>query len=187
MQEEIEEILEDYKQLAGKITEKLDNTAEYESWLIIQEYFDKLYNHITNLQEELEELREDNYAYHQLMKMENEREYRSKFLKEFQEEFGKNVFPDYDEIYKRYDKLKEENKRLKEIVENLTTMTAYGDRTQIKNTAQYKLEIAQNRIDKAIEYIKKCQLGVDAMDRPYMLLDQDEGKELLNILKGDNK
>lgn len=72
-------------------------------------------NDIKLLKEELEELREDNYAYHQLMKMENEREYRSKFLKEFQEEFGKNVFPDYDEIYKRYDKLKKENKQLKEL------------------------------------------------------------------------
>ena len=72
-------------------------------------------NDIKLLKEELEELREDNYVYHQLMKMENEREYRSKFLKEFQEEFGKNVFPDYDEIYKRYDKLKKENKKLKEL------------------------------------------------------------------------
>ena len=56
MQEEIKEILEDYKQLAGEITEKLDNTAEYESWLIIQEYFDKLLNNITNLQNENERL-----------------------------------------------------------------------------------------------------------------------------------
>ena len=41
------------------------------------------------------------------------------------------------------------------------------------------------RNEKAIEYIKKCQLGVDAMDKPYMLLDQDEGKDLLYILGGE--
>lgn len=65
---------------------------------------------ITNLQEENKELREDNFAYHQLMKMQNKREYRSKFLKDFQKEHGKNVFPDYDEIYKRYDNYKTRNK-----------------------------------------------------------------------------
>lgn len=32
---------EDYKKLSGKITEKLDNTSTYESWLIIQEYIDR--------------------------------------------------------------------------------------------------------------------------------------------------
>ena len=45
----------------------------------------------------------------------------------------------------------------------------------------------QQRIHKAIEYIENCQLGVDAMDRPYMLLDQDEGKDLLDILRGNNE
>ena len=31
----------DYKKLSGEITEKLDNTSTYESWLIIQEYIDR--------------------------------------------------------------------------------------------------------------------------------------------------
>lgn len=52
MTEEIKEILDDYKKLAGEITEKLDNTAEYESWLIIQDYVDEFLNYITNLQKE---------------------------------------------------------------------------------------------------------------------------------------
>jgi len=94
---------------------------------------DEIIDCINNLQEELEDLREDNYAYHQLMKMQNKREYRSKFLKEFQEEFGTNVFPDYDEIYKRYDKVKKENERLKKDLKTLwnvcwnndTEMTSY--------------------------------------------------------------
>lgn len=50
--------------------------------------------------------------------------------------------------------LQRENKQLKEKIENLTTMIACGDRKQIKNTAQYKLELAEQKIDKAIEYIK---------------------------------
>ena len=57
-------------------------------------------------------------------------------------------------------KLEKENKELKEIVYNLTTMTANGDRTQIKNTAQYKLEQCQQKINKALEeidnYIRLC-------------------------------
>ena len=62
--------------------------------------------------EKLEQLEEEIAEYEFLIKMQNNREYRSKFLKEFQKEHGKNVFPDYDEIYKRYDRLKEENKQL---------------------------------------------------------------------------
>lgn len=60
------------------------------------------------LREKVKELEEDNYAYHQLMRMQNEREYRSKFLKDFEKEYGENVMPDYDEIYKRYDKQKKQ-------------------------------------------------------------------------------
>lgn len=60
------------------------------------------------LEERNRDLEEDNYAYHQLMRMQNEREYRSKFLKDFQKEYGKNVMPDYDEIYERYDKQKKQ-------------------------------------------------------------------------------
>jgi hypothetical protein len=51
--------------------------------------------------------------------------------------------------------LQEENERLKETIENLTTMTVNGDRTQIKNTAQYKLDIYKSRNEKAIEYNKE--------------------------------
>lgn len=43
----------------------------------------------------------------------------------------------------------------------------------------------KTKIEEAIKYIKECQLGVDVMDRPYMLLDQEEGKDLLNILESE--
>ena len=67
---------------------------------------------IEELQQENEVLKKQIAEYEFLIEMQNNREYRSKFLKEFQKEHGKNVFPDYDEIYKRYDKLKEEKKHL---------------------------------------------------------------------------
>lgn len=49
-------------------------------------------------------------------------------------------------------KIQQENKQLKEKIENLTTLVVCGDTKQIKNTAQYKLEQLQQRIDK----IEKC-------------------------------
>jgi uncharacterized radical SAM superfamily protein len=88
--------------------------------------------------------------------------------------------------------LEQESKKLKEIVENLTTLTVCGDRKQIKNTAQYKLEQAQQRIDKAIEYIKnnnlyeETRLDYDIDDEPfYWDCDDNKAKnDLLDILRG---
>lgn len=68
-------------------------------------------DYITNLQKENEE-------FYQLMEMQNKREYRSKFLKDFQKEHGKNVFPDYDEIYKRYDDYKQRNEKAIEYIDD---------------------------------------------------------------------
>lgn len=86
--------------------------------------------------------------------------------------------------------LQEENKKLKEIVENLMTMTVCGDRKQIKNTAQYKLEIAQDRIDKAIEYIEEhikyeCDDTFNGMSFYSHHLYDFKKDDLLNILKGE--
>ena len=130
---------------------------------------DKKYhlNCITNLQEEVEDLREDNYAYHQLMKIQNKREYRSKFLKEFQEEFGTNTFPDYDEIYKRYDKLKKENEKLKELCDNYeeehsTTFNEWKetitDKYQTLKDLQEEKDKYKDVIDKIKEYVGELRL-----------------------------
>lgn len=72
-----------------------------------------LLNLIEKLQKDNEELLNDNYAYHTLMEIQSKREYRSKFFKDFQEEFGRNTFPDFDEVYKRYDKQKKQIEKLR--------------------------------------------------------------------------
>jgi hypothetical protein len=82
-----------------------------------------------------------------------------------------------NEIFEAKDR---EIERLNNIIENLTTMTANGDRTQIKNTAQYKLEQAQERIDKAIEWIFYQQ---EHSMEPYIATDTLD--DLLEILKGE--
>ncbi len=107
MKDEIKEILDNPKILM----------LSYGNYISLDDYV-KLKDYITNLQEEVEDLREEDWAWHQILKIQNKREYRSKFLKEFQEEYGTNTFPDYDEIYKRYDKLKKENERLKKIIDS---------------------------------------------------------------------
>lgn len=171
---EIKEILDGFKEYASNENPKKENNVitplklGYVDTILLLDY-------ITNLQEEVEDLRESDWAWHQTLKVQNKREYRSKFLKEFQQEYNTNTFPDYDEIYKRYDKLKEENKRLKEVVENLTTMTVCGDRKQIKNTAQYKLDIYKSRNEKAIEY---CKLNKEFTPRL---------EDVENILDGGDK
>ena len=71
-----------------------------------------------SLHEEIKQLKGGNEEFYKLMEMQNKREYRSKFLKDFQKEHGKNVFPDYDEIYKRYDDYKSRVEEAIKIVES---------------------------------------------------------------------
>lgn len=47
---------EDYKKLSGTITEKLDNTSTYESWLIIQEYIDRQQQENKQLKDKLNQI-----------------------------------------------------------------------------------------------------------------------------------
>lgn len=49
---------EDYKKLSGEITDKLDNTATYESWLIIQEYVDRCQEKNKKYKEVIDKLNE---------------------------------------------------------------------------------------------------------------------------------
>lgn len=133
MKDEIKEILE-YIQ---KYTDEYETTNLTEIRALQMGYVDTvlLLDYITNLQEENEELREDNFAYHQLMKMQNKREYRSKFLKDFQKEHGRNVFPDYDEIYKRYDNYKTRNDKAVDML-NLIIPELWN----ISNAMTYKIQ-----------------------------------------------
>lgn len=61
--------------------------------------------------EEYQQLKEDVKTYKSILDMQHEREYYSKFLQDFQKEKGKHTFPDFDEVYKRYDIQKEKIER----------------------------------------------------------------------------
>ena len=138
MNEEIKEILEDYKKLAGEITEKLDNTAEYESWLIVQDYFDKLLDYITNLEQKVNGLQE-------------ERDYL-------------------------YNKLSSECNRLKKDLIQKELCESLLDECDAHN------KYLQDKIDKAIEYIKGWQSFPHTNGSTH-----NELKNLLNILTGGDE
>ena len=85
----------------------------------------------------------------------------------------------------RIEDLQKENNKLKETIENVMTLTVCGDKKQIKNTAQYKLEDTQKRIDKAIEKIKELMqfpkgFGAEPLDEVW-------GDIILDILRGKDE
>ena len=69
-------------------------------------YIMDIYKEMQKLVEEIERLKEELKEQNEIIEIGRKREYHSKFLKDFQKERGKNVFPDHDEIYKRYDDYK---------------------------------------------------------------------------------
>ena len=59
------------------------------------------YEAIETVLNELQAIKQDRDEWKMIVDTGNKREYKSKFLKEFKKEYGKNVEPDGDEIYKR--------------------------------------------------------------------------------------
>ena len=102
-------------------------------------------------------------------------------LKDFFENGGtlKELF----EVLKYVEQLEKENIKQKEMIENLTTMTVCGDKKQIKNTAQYKLEQLENIRKEAIEEL--TYMSTDAYVEDYDIREKHYNL-LMNILnKGE--
>ena len=152
---DIKEILEEF--------ESLFETSEAPEHII--EDFNKIKDYITNLQE-----------YETIIEMEFKREYAKRYLEERRKEEPNLLYPDSDEIYKRYYELKEENERLTQGVTLLTNKLI--DMTKAKEN--YK-----SRNEKAIEYInheifkRTILVGVGTKKYTRNILDN-----VLNILNG---
>lgn len=84
-----------------------------------------------------------------------------------------------DMLRKENHQLEKENIKQKEIIENLTTMTVCGDKKQIKNTAQYKLEQLENIRKDAIEELS--YMSTDAYVEDYDIREKHYNL-LMNIL-----
>lgn len=137
MTNEIKEILEALKP-------HNDIVKEYPLTLSIEEQ-KILLDYITNLQEEIKE-------WEYIQDIQDKREYRKRYLEERRKEDPTLLYPDYDEIYKKYYEQKQ-------------------------------------RIDKAVEYINKYEYqkycpSPYEKDK-YIMREEKEGQDLLNILRGD--
>ncbi|MGM9881499.1 MAG: hypothetical protein ACI31S_01495 [Bacilli bacterium] len=84
------------------------------------------------LKEENEKLKSDNLEYQRTQDIFDERTYRKKYLEERRKEEPNLLYPDSDEIYKRYYKLKEENARLKK-AHNISENVTIQDITNVMN------------------------------------------------------
>ena len=93
-------------------------------------------NNIADVMYELWEsnkhLQEENKELKLLSMTQNNREYRSKFLKEYQKEHGEHCYPDYDEIYKRYDKLQQRIDKAIKYIHNHQPVFELSSKEQIQ-------------------------------------------------------
>ena len=79
-------------------------------------------NELERLQNENEALIADNLEYQRIQDIFDKRTYRKKYLEERRKEQPNLLYPDADEIYKRYYELKRENKNLKTLHINIQGM-----------------------------------------------------------------
>lgn len=93
------------------------------------------------LSKENEKLKADNLEYQRIQDISNERPYRKRYLEERRKEEKDLLYPDADEIYERYYKLKEENEKLKS-----------------KDTNEVSLKIGKSKTIKKI-YVLDKQIG----------------------------
>lgn len=111
---------EEEKKAIEKFIEKCneyDESVEIKGVSVGEEYrilttVCKALNLIEKLQKENEELKEDNMTYKRILDLADNRIYRKKYLEERRKEQPNLLYPDSDEIYRRYYELKEENKHL---------------------------------------------------------------------------
>lgn len=97
---------------------------------------------VDSLQKENEKLKADNLEYQRIQDISDVRPYRKRYLEERRKEENDLLYPDADEIYERYYKIKEENEKLKN-----------------KDTNKVSLEIGKSKTIKKI-YVSDKQIGL---------------------------
>jgi len=146
--------------MTKEIKEILDKCTPF----LFGDEVDKLYNYITNLQE-----------YETIIEMEFKREYAKRYLEERRKEEPHLLYPDSDEIYKRYYELKEENKKLKELCDKYEE--EHNNEFQCWKRDRKELLDKRDRINKAI----------DNLENPYFVDCEQQCKDAINILQGSDR
>lgn len=133
--EDINKDIENLTDIINLINEELDNKDKNVSAILDLKDLLSLRNLIKEykeLEEENEKLKSDNLEYQRTQDIFDERTYRKKYLEERRKEEPNLLYPDSDEIYKRYYKLKEENATLKK-AHNISENVTIQDITNVMN------------------------------------------------------
>jgi hypothetical protein len=171
---------EETKELLDYLNEFIKSDKVEEIYLN-QKRVKQLLDYITNLQE-----------YETIIEMEFKREYAKRYLEERRKEEPHLLYPDSDEIYKRYYELKEENKKLKELCDKYeeeysTAFELWKNSLLEKKNLQKENEQLNNIIDGMEKFFK---YEFDNEVRPlnsYKISVWTICLDKLNELKGDNK
>lgn len=96
------EYLKILKKHLGKDKQEMIDTGTYKFYEAFETNLDIVLNYITKLQKENKELKSDNLEKARILEMFDDRKYRKKYLEERRKEEPNLLYPDGDEIYKRY-------------------------------------------------------------------------------------
>ena len=105
---------------------------------------------VEKLQKENEELKEYNMTYERILGLADNRIYRKKYLEERRKEQPNLLYPDSDEIYRRYYELKEENEHLHREINRRIKLKIENEK--IVDT---QLKVLHELLDERIKVLKK--------------------------------
>lgn len=117
-------------------------------------------NLIEKLQKENEELKSDNLEYQRIQDIFDKRTYRKKYLEERRKEEPNLLYPDTDEIYRRYYELQKENQQLRNEYRNIQQDGYIRGRAEEQQKAEqiiYESYISKQIIKNKIEELSKTK------------------------------
>lgn len=129
---------------------------------------------------ENEELKSDNLEYQRIQDIFDKRTYRKKYLEERRKEEPNLLYPDTDEIYRRYYELKKENQQLRNEYRNIQQDAYIQGRAEEQQKAEqiiYENYISKQKIKNKIERIQEEGYWLFTTDR-----DSDKCVEVLQQL-----
>ena len=109
-----------------------------------------LVENIEKLQKENEELKEYNMTYKRILGLAGNRIYRKKYLEERRKEQPNLLYPDSDEIYRRYYELKEENEYLHSEINRRIKLKIENEKN-----VDTQLKVLHELLDERIKVLKK--------------------------------
>lgn len=144
-------LLESYAGMTHKMTDnqgrpKLDQAIEH----VLEDY--------KRVSKENEELILDNLEYQRIQDIFDKRTYRKKYLEERRKEEPNLLYPDVDEIYRRYYELRKENEELKN---QEATQRKINELLVQRYSNSISLQKVKDKIEKYKNMLKTCNKAQD--------------------------